>query len=140
VSEYRELTDSQLQHLIAERLGYANLHLAHYFTDDTEVGYYEEERLRGDFNGHTEVLVPEWPTDADAALRLLESITEIYDREAFAITPRLDGKKWLWRAFFGSLWGDFDERNIEHLTEAETPARAICEAWLDFQDTKAQNQ
>lgn len=113
------MDEQTLDRQIAERLGWHSFHTRTDWYEHPEVGPYEQERLMGIAPSGDEREVPNWQGDMNAAIELVK----LMPLGAVGIDD--DGETWFCNAFMDGFGVLVDE-------SAETPAMAICKAWLKY--------
>lgn len=116
-----------LDRAIAERLGWRNLEPYTYWAEDY-FDAYQVATLRGvDPDGREGQLLPFWSDELDAALSLVSAAQPCYFELSYS-PDRMN-----WRAEFAPV----DNPTEYNLCHAQTPAEAICLAWLAYTATQA---
>lgn len=126
VANWKEIDLSQpyglrlLQRAVAERLGYkvqrGDLGWQVFDPKNTRVTYsYDGENYA--WGSALSWKIPNYSSDVNAALELIETV-----KASFRLDSNAPG---MWRAWFSPMGT---------MKNADTPAKAICLAWLDWQD------
>jgi hypothetical protein len=79
---------------------------------------------------------PNWPTDLNAAFELVEEAEVQNVGFGLCNVTRDDGKRITYEATFYDPWGG--PACKKYTVEAKNPARAICEAWLQWKESEGQ--
>lgn len=120
MSDYSSMSNAELKRVIAERLGWAQVtHNAMKWLGSTQgadlLGFPPE--AAGEEAVYTRV--PNWPESADAAIELFP----------YGFDIRIMRRRGQWLVGLGDTV----------YPTADTPARALCEAWLAWSDAQGGN-
>jgi len=125
------MTNDALRRAIAERLGY------------TFVPVGDVPAMGSSWSGAEVVLdpdgvplhfsaLPDWPTDANAALALWDSVSDDWTPRLVRVLIPRGVMTYEYKAAFLH-----NEKHYEIEAEARTPAEAICRAWLAWREGQA---
>jgi hypothetical protein len=117
MTDYEQMTDTELQTEIAKRLGWTEIVFSRPYLVGREPG-----DIRPDENRY---IIPKWPQDANDALELLNKFMTL------SITLEWNSilEKWSCRILLAHRLLPIDAKNT-------TLARAISIAWLRWKDTE----
>lgn len=116
----------EMDRIVAERLGWTEIEEQENWYEDPEVMAYQQIDLYGRKDG-SEYRVPKYSTDANAALQLDKPV--LWWSE--------DDGRWL-ATYDAAIFGSAIELDVSPSPgEADTPALAICRAWLSWKDAQS---
>ena len=115
------MSDDELRRVIAEMLGWSEIEEYDYWYEDYGSDGWITT-LRGTHKGESGVQVPNWPTDANAALALVEGVAESCELETIESG---------WRAALTGF-----ESPVWYFASSKTPARAVCAVWVQWKQAQ----
>lgn len=129
-TEYRAMEER-----IAAHLGWSDLRETRYYEESRLYDGFVNARKGTDSHGHDDIL-PHWSTNVGDALDLFTDLpNDLTPRLVRLLSPRGDSMARTWK---GSILNNSDMNEIQ--AESDSPALAICLAWLAYKDAEASNE